>query len=98
MLVLLVELPPSLICSTNTQASKVRQTIQAGTSHTSNSQKVFVPPDFCYLKHYLTCMPKVGCYKGFDDYYLHNGFLFKQNKLCTPLVVPSEVTFAGITW
>src|SRR4051812_3193876 len=22
--------------------------------------------------------------KGFDDYYLHNGFLFKQNKLCNP--------------
>src|SRR3954454_14358331 len=22
--------------------------------------------------------------KGFDDYYLHDGFLFKQNKLCIP--------------
>ena len=23
-------------------------------------------------------------HKGFDDYYLHNQFLFKQNKLCIP--------------
>ena len=27
---------------------------------------------------------KCSCDKGFDDFYLHKGFLFKANKLCIP--------------
>ena len=27
---------------------------------------------------------KCSCDKGFDDFYLHKGFLFKTNKLCIP--------------
>ena len=27
---------------------------------------------------------KCSCDKGFDDFYLHKGFLFKANKLCNP--------------
>ena len=27
---------------------------------------------------------KCSIVKGFDDFYLHKGFLFKQNKLCSP--------------
>ena len=57
-----VKLLQSLLCSLVTQTTQVKQTFQSGTSHTSNTQKVFVPPDFCYPEHCHTSMGEVGYY------------------------------------